>query len=501
MRKLTHACIPLLFALSAGCGHAEQIFSDFGVPAWNRVSKYMQLKFGNLAKDEVVLVLPTATDAAWDDHNGIIRAMEMYKWGDWMPSSSWTYAPNAGKRVSDGYRYFLKAAYLATVDANGTISEQRKNALKRETEEVEYTRALYNKIQVDASDAYASYAATTPAPHRLTKAQFLKDQGYDDLIKTRKANLDTALARLKTLNEGIVDPDLDLLTNAEIRYDNPNQKVLLPPVKEVLNDRDRWQSYYSSWIDKDLFSFLKESRIQTENIQESSDKSDSFEQQWKASVSVSFLGLFRAGGASAEQVRREQHVQQNATRIDIVFDNIDTFPIVRGEWFNQGVIDRFAPRLAAENWTAMWGPNGLLELIPKSLLVAHGMSFTVYADQQSIDYLYEHFQGGADAGISIGWWRIGGGGNYSSTKEQTSVQKFADHITFTDLSGRAQVLGVLAKQYALSVPRPAPAALNFTAAQREKAMREINSLWVRPDLDTQLKGRIDAKSIRMLRAE
>lgn len=501
MRKLTLACLPVLLALSVNCANAEQIFSERGVPAWSRVSNYMELRFGNLAKDEVVLVLPNATNAAWDDHNAIVRAMEMHKWGDSMPSSAWSYAPNPGKRVSDGYRYFLNAAFVAAVDANGTISVQRKNALKRVGEEVEYTRVIYNQMQFDADTAYATYSGNTAPSKRVSKKQYFKDQGYDVQIETRKKSLEEALVRLKTVSEGIVDPDIDMLTNARIRYNNPNQQILLPPAREVLNDRERWESRYTSWIDKNIFDFKNEFKPQIQSIQESSSKSEFFEQRWKASVSVSFLGLFRAGGASAEQVKREEHVRSNATRMDIAFGNIDTFNINRGEWFSQNVIDRFAPKLDADTWTTMWGPNGQLELIPKSLLVGRGMSFTIYADKQSLDYLYEHFHGGADAGFSIGWWRIGGGGEYSSTRAETTIEKFADRITFTDLSGRAQVLGVLAKQYALSIPRPAPHVMSITAAQRERASGEIKALWTKPALDVQLRGKIDARSIQMLRPD
>lgn len=501
MKKLTRALVPLALALSLQPGHAQAIFGDFGAPAWSRMSKYLEVRLGNLAKDEVALILPVATDAAWDADNEDIRLMEMHKWGDWVPSNAFSYSANSNKRVSDGYRYFLNAAFIAAVDANGTASPQLKNSMKRASEEVEYTRALYNQMVAEADAAYGLYFANTPISRRTDKAKFFKDQGYDVQITARHKRLVDALATLKIVNAALVDPDIDMLTVARIRYDNPNQQKKLPPVPEALNNRDLWESRYISYVDKDIREFKKQYVPETQNIQESYARSEYFEQKWRASLSVSFLGLFRAGGASAEQVRREQHIKQNATRIDISFDNLGTFNIVRGEWFSQNVIDRFASKLDASAWTTMWGPNGQLEMIPKSMLVGRGMTFTVYADQQSIDYMYEHFHGGADAGFSIGYWRIGGGGSFSSTKEQTTVQKYADRITFTDLSGRAKVLGVLAKQYGLSVPRPAPLAFNATTVQREAAAREVRALWSKPDLATQMRGVISNQTIQRLSAE
>jgi hypothetical protein len=412
-RRILGALIaPLSLAMSQfpSPAHAQQaIFGDFGTPAWSRVEKYFESRYGSgagsIAKDEVVLVLPVATNAAWDDPIKVLRAMEMYKWGDWMPANGWMYAPNSGKRVSDGYAYFLNAAFVSAVDANGTASGPLKNALKRANEELVFTRAEYNEIGRDANEAYDAYIAATPPAQRKSKVAFLKDQKYDVEIVARKQRMDSASQTFETVTRSIVDPDIQLLKTAQLRYDNPAQQIMLPPVREVLNDKDRWQVHRVSYVDKDLGAFLNEYTPQTQNISEASYTSEYFEKRWSASVSVSFLGLFRAGGASAEQINREQHIKQNTTRIDVTFDNVDTFNVVRGDWFDQNVIDRFAGKLNLEFFSAVWGPNGQLELIPKSLLIGRGLSFSVYADSQSLDYLYEHFQSSADAGISIGWWR------------------------------------------------------------------------------------------------
>jgi len=509
LRKLHHTvgAIVAPFAIGLGLPHAVQaqqtLFGDYGSPAWSRVEKYFESRFGNgtgsLAKDEIVLVLPVATTAAWDDPVKVFRAMEMYKWGDWMPSNGWMYAPNASKRVSDGYEYFLNAAFVSSVDSNGTAPSVLKNALKRANEELVYTRAEYNEALREANEAYGAYASSTPPALRKSKATFYKEQKYEVEIASRKQRMDSASQTFEIITRRIVDPDIELLKAAQLRLDNPNQKVTLPPVRELLNDKDRWQAYRVNYVDKDLNAFLNESTPQTQQITETSSSSDYFEKRWSASVSVSFLALFRAGGASAEQVTRENHIKQNSTRIDVTFENVDTFNIVRGEWFDQNVIDRFASKLNPEYYSAVWGPNGQLEMIPKALLIGRGVSFTIYADSLSLDYLYEHFKAGADAGISIGWWRIGGSGDYSSTKEQTKVQRFADHIVFTDLSGRAKVLAVLAKQYSIILPKPAASGTPaITSAERVDAQKRIEALWAKPDLARKLKGALDEKTVKEL---
>ncbi len=475
-------CLVLIAAVLGGVSSArsEQIFGDFGQPAWSRMFKFFESRFGAIAKDEMVLVLPTATNAAWDDPIRTFRLMEMYHWGDWAPSNAWQYAPNSGRRISEGYQYFLNAAWVAAVDANGTASVDVKNALKRASEEVQFTRSEYIAKQDEAARSYDEYANNTPPSKRLSKREFYsnppKGYGWAAEIDTKAKRLGDALETLEIVTKNLNDPDIELLKRAQIKFNNPRQKISLPPVREVLNDPDRWQQYFISYVDKDIFAFLKESNLQTQKIEEISQTSTYFEQHWKASVSVSFLGLFRAGGASAEQVRRETHIRNNATRIEISFANVDTFNILRGEWFDENLVARFAPKLKSDAFNAIWGPNGQLELIPKTLLVGRGMTFRVYADSDSLDYLYEHFEGGADAGIYIGYWRVGGSGGYSSTKSETKVYKFKDYIEFTDLSGRGKVLAMLAKYYAAGLTRP-----KFTFATTDDARRDarktIDSLW------------------------
>lgn len=215
----------------------------------------------------------------------------------------------------------------------------------------------------------------------------------------------TALETFATLSKNITDPDIQLLNRAQIKIENPKQKIWLPPTRDVVGDRDRWQQYFISLLANDIDAFMKERHSDTEQVREVEQVSTFFEQKWKASVSVSFLGLFRAGGLSAEQVRREQHIKDNATDIDISFTNIGLFDVVRGEWFDENVVSRFKDVV---DYNTIWGPNGQLELIPKSLLVGRGMKFTVYAESNSLNYLYEHFEASADAGFFIGYWRIGG---------------------------------------------------------------------------------------------
>lgn len=487
--RFVFQCFVIVLAVlgAAPLAHSEQIFGDFGQPAWSRMFKYFESRFGAIAKDEMVQVLPIATNAAWDDPISTLRLVEMHRWGDWAPSNAWQYAPNSGRRISEGYQYFLNAAWVAAVDANGTASAELKNALKRASEEVQFTRAEYISKQDEALRAYGQYVNNTPPSKRRSKTEFYSNPprgyGWAAEIDISARRLDKALETLEIVTKNLNDPDIELLKRAQIKFNNPKQKITLPPIREVLNDPERWQPYFISYVDKDIFAFLKEKNRQSQKIEEVSQTSTYFEQKWKASVSVSFLGLFRAGGASAEQIRRETHVKNHATRIEVSFANVDTFNIVRGEWFDENLVSRFAPKLKSDAFDAVWGSNGQLELIPKTLMVGRGMTFRIYADSDSLDYLYDHFEGGADAGIYIGYWRVGGSGEYSSTRSETKVYKFKDYIEFTDLSGRGKVLAVLAKHYAAGLTRP-----KFTFAATDDAHRDarktIDALWS-PSVSTQ----------------
>ncbi|HEY2534495.1 MAG TPA: hypothetical protein VGJ20_42390 [Xanthobacteraceae bacterium] len=51
------------------------LFGDFGAPGWDRMYKVIEHRFGTTAKTDDVLVLPIATDAAWDTHVKTLRFM------------------------------------------------------------------------------------------------------------------------------------------------------------------------------------------------------------------------------------------------------------------------------------------------------------------------------------------------------------------------------------------------------------------------------------------
>jgi hypothetical protein len=494
MRRFSLLYIFSLILVSEVPANAEAIFGEFGAPAWSRIFKYYETRFGAVASDERVLILPTATDAAWNAPSKTLRLVDMNKWGDCIPSFAWQYSANCSKRISGGYGYFLTSALVAQIDASGTIAENVKNALRRVNEEVQFTRTEYIAKVDEADKAYADHVRTTPPRDRLSKQRFLDKFEYKSEIEARQARLAAAGKRLGDLTKNLNDPDIVLLEKAQKKYDSPKQIIQLPPVPELLNDRERWQDYYISLIDKDIFKFLDEDVRQDQEISESSAKSEYFQSHWQASVGISFFG-FGLGG-SAEQTKRETHIRNNSTKIGIHFENIDTFNIVRGEWFDEQVIARFAPKLKAEAWTAIWGKNGQLELIPKTLLVGRGVSFVIYADSNSLDYLYDHFEAGG--GISIGFWGIGigAGGSYSSTKENTEIKKFSDRIVFRDLSGQAKVLGVLAKHYASSVPKPAFINVLTTGPMDAAEARELLSTLRSAPASELLKKRLDSSTLQ-----
>lgn len=112
-----------------------------------------------------------------------------------------------------------------------------------------------------------------------------------------------------------------------------------------------------------------------------------------------------------------------------------------------------------------------------NLLVGKGMSFTVFADSQSLDYLYQHFHASADAGVMIGWWKLGGSGEYSTTKENIEVKRFSDRITFSDLSGRPQVIAMAVKYMAGSIKPAAAAAPLVSAEQMTRGLKNIEAIW------------------------
>jgi hypothetical protein len=413
---------PIILSTTSAHVSAEPIFGNLGEPAWSRMYKYFENRFGVIAKDEIVLIPAVAPNAAWDDQNKYVRLLEMYGWGDRMPSMAWQYSRNASMRISEGYGYFLATAFNAAVAANGTMSTTLKQAVTRSSEELEFSRADYNKTVADADKAYTDYAAVTPISKRRSKATYFSIQGWDAQIGAKRKRLEQAQSTYATVSSSLVDPDIQMLSQARLKYDNPNEQISLPPVPEVLNDPNLWSRHYTSFIDGKISDFLTEYTPESQSIDEAQSTSDYFEMRWKASVNAKFLGVFRVAGASAEQVRREQHIQNNTTRIDIDFANVKTFNITRGDWYSENLISLFHNKLGQQEFTNVFGPNGQLELIPKTILVGRGMKFTIHADSNTLDYLYEHFKGGADSGIRVGWFTIGGKGEYSHQRADQNYQ-------------------------------------------------------------------------------
>ncbi|MHB8269660.1 hypothetical protein [Bradyrhizobium sp.] len=454
------------------------IFAEYGAPAWSRWFRYLETRIGNPgnASDLKVTALPVALNAAWDDPIKSLAAYEAYKWGDWMPSNSWLYHANASKRISTGYMYFLTDATTKRLAQSGMSNEVR-TATQNAEAQVNFYRQFLIAKQEEADKAWLDYAATHPKPGRLTKVQFYDQYKWQLAIDTLIRKLSAAAKQYQALVANIGDADLVLLEDASTRWSNPKQRIHLPQNKDVLNDPELWQEYYTSWIGDNIRDFLKESVPENQTINESSSASTYFEQQWSASVSVSFLGLFRAGGASAEQTKIEQHIRNNMTNLDVHFANVKTFPIERGEWFSGNALDRFAPIV---DRTANFGPNGQLELIPQELLLGRGMSMFLYADSQSLDYFYEHFHASADAGFFVGPWRVGGGGDYSTTKSETKIEKYSDKIFIQDLSGRAKVMAVLSKYPAGALGAPHFLSLEAESVSKLPLVRSFETSLLLP---------------------
>lgn len=477
-RTVSSALLSLTLLAPFGAQAQQPLFGDWGNPAWSRYFKAIETRLigPTPSNSDLAILLPTPTNADWTSNNPTRRLLAMNNWGETMPSFQWTYLRNSSKRISDGYKYFLNAAMLQRI-GQGTASDDLKNATRRALDELEFARSDY-KASVDQADAaYENYAGVTPKPQRLTKAQFFKQQAYDVQIKVKDRALKEAAGTFDIISSGLNDPDIALLKDAQIRLTNPNQKIRLPASEQLINDPDRWQEYYITTIDKSLNIFANDYKPQTQEINEAQSSSQYFESRWKVNVSVKFLGLFRTAGASAEQTTRENHVRTNTTNIQIGFENLDVFPITRGEWYSQNVIDKFGPTLKTSEFNAVFGPGGQLEVIPMNLLVGKGMSFTVFADSQSLDYVYEHFHAAADAGIMIGWWRLGGSGEYSTTKENVEVKRFSDRITFTDLSGRPQVIAMAVKHMAGSMKPAAAVPQLLTAEQTMKGLKNVEAIW------------------------
>jgi hypothetical protein len=307
------------------------------------------------------------------------------------------------------------------------------------------SRKEYNATVDSANAAYDAYANVTPPGQRKPKARWLKEQGYADQIDASKKRLDASLVDMQIASRTIPNnPYVARLNEAVIRFGNPEQSYKGPLTREDIRFPAKWQSKQLTHIGGDLQSFLSETRRTTQSLDESHSTSSTFEQHWKASVKVKFLGLVRVGGLSTEETKREKQIQAATTRVEIGFDNLDVFPIVRGPWFDEGALNLLLPVLKTEVKKEIFGDRGQLELLPRSLLVARGLRFRIYADAATLDHVYSHFKGSADAGIKIGYFTVGAKGSGSAERSKTKDRKTSDYVEFYETTGRGQVLAIQA---------------------------------------------------------
>jgi hypothetical protein len=455
------------------------IFSQRGVPAWSRMYQYIESRFAlqmnGLPKGTKILMLPVAPNSAWDERREKLRLLEEYRWADQMPGLSWLYVRSAGKRLSEGYGKFLQQAIVTTY-AQSALDTELKTALVNLWEEQTYLQGLLNQAIEEAETAYEAYLAITPKPQQLKKIDFYERRGYQTKINVIEQQLHEAGTTAAVLAPAVESPDITQLKAAYERFKQPSQTTSLPINEETLNDPQKWRPLYNSYVGggyERMQQFLAQRAPSVENIVESSSESSYFNRQWSASVNVNFLGFLRVGGGSISHEETDERVRSDTTGLSVGWENMEVFPIERDTWYSDQIIDTYAPRFSRNKFQEYFGTLGAMEMIPVGLLVARGLRFTLQTSSYARDYSYEHMHASADAGIRIGWYTIGGGGDYSSTKIETRIDTSTDQISFTDLTGRGKVLGVLVKHVASVIDTPKVPILSML---KRKDSAELNRL-------------------------
>jgi len=200
---------------------------------------------------------------------------------------------------------------------------------------------------------------------------------------------------------------------------------------------DSWQYWYRGGIADDINLFLTSSNTTTITLDETVTRTTRFEDRWSGGFNVSYFGVFGAGGNASNEVIKT-HAETDTSSISIFFENIQSFPVERGQWFKAGLISRFRDRMPA----GFWGQSGRLNLIPTSITLARGVKISVNTSSTVTDYFFSKRTVGGNAGFRIGPWRVGGSGSRTTIEETYDMRRTSTGFEIEDKSGRAQVIAV-----------------------------------------------------------
>jgi hypothetical protein len=412
------------------------VFQNDGKDAWAALHNGIVtgLKGSHETTGVILQPLQVAERADWDTTNRLLNMYREQRIANQAPTWNAVYVPNAGINVPDEYQAFLDQLNSKVITDAGIADPKKLERLDTER------KAAQDKLQKNeyfVNQQWDRYVANNRGKPPLSRSQWEVDFGYSATRLSYQQEVNASVAAyMREVNTA--GGDLLELGRALGAISDPRQRIPLPQDDDdALLSSDSWQYWYRAGLSDDIQSFLTTANRWDIKIDETAIKTTRFEDRWSGGFNVSYFGIFGAGGnASNETIKT--HAETDTSSIAIHFENIQSFPIDRGQWFKAGVVSRFRDRMPP----GFWGQAGRLNLIPTSVTVVRGVKISVNTSSTVTDYLFNKRTTGGSAGFSIGPWRVGGGGSRTTIEENYDMRRTATGFEIEDISGRAQVLAV-----------------------------------------------------------
>jgi hypothetical protein len=381
-----------------------------------------------------------------------------------------TYVNASGKSVADGYKQYLTQLNAEAIkrfvnpsDLPAIDDAKRKYAAAQ--------KALTSFVRTANADWKVRQAAN-PA---LTRAEW--DNNYGSMGFTAERNLlqsdsQTKYGRYKAL--AMPYPEVARIAEALSRTDaGAGSQVQLPTSEDDIRlGQDAWDPYYRTNIDLgiDWSKFWQNDAPDARVLNQASSLSTHYEHRWSAGGSVSY-GFFSVGG-SASGGNIENHFRQGTQNLRMSFKRLVLGNIVRGKWYDGGLVGS-PPYYTWVDRNEYWGPNGVLSLIPQSVIIGRGLSIEIDTSQTAYDEFQSWYSQGASGGFSFGPWRVGGGESSSTSSSSVSNTSSGSTVRLSDTSGQAYIIGVISQKMedltSSIAPFRAIAALDAERFAREDA--------------------------------
>jgi hypothetical protein len=227
------------------------------------------------------------------------------------------------------------------------------------------------------------------------------------------------------------DPNLKILNAVRNNFEkNPLMKNRLPERIEWEDEPFKMSLFHKQDVSGDIFRFKRETLQKSMTINNSTSESSTVSTSWGGSIGVSYGPFSFGGGASGS--RLEQEARDKATSVTMSFENIQEFSIERADWFSMYILERFGAMLPE-----FWGPDGLLNVIPTSVVLVKGVRVNVVSNNSYSKRVEEHFQ----AKKTVGWGPFKFSANYSRDSIYSKVEVNGDSFSITSLGDEVYLLG------------------------------------------------------------